>query len=59
MTFLLVLSDKNKVSLLPEPFIYALLHGMNTILRRFVLNHFAVPKNVCKIIALYKADSKI
>ena len=24
----------------PEPFIYVLLHGMNTILRVFVLGHF-------------------
>ena len=40
MTFLLVISGIKKVSFLPEPFIYALLHGMNTILRMFVLNHF-------------------
>ena len=52
MTFLLAISGINKVSFLREPFIYALLHGMNTMLRMFVLNHFAVPKNVCKIIAL-------
>ena len=51
---------QNKVSFLPEPFIYAPLHRMN-ILQMFVLNRsfFAVPKNVCKLIALYKADSKI